>query len=676
VTDWNRYDVCTNPDFSCPAGPGEPCVGVRGGALANPHRGRPKLKVPVDPPLVADDETAWSEVENATVADDYVRDQVQLDNAQAWPSNPAGRRADREVPKDHPRDRWKRPLIMSAVLGPDGIWTVPVGADGNLVVDLVGYTRASSLGNAIENSEGLSRWRTGMVVFGMSRRKDLTLAAQAIPGTEDKKLHRAPLYAIADKALEAAEASSAATTGTALHSLTEQADVGTLTVDIGEYQGVLDAYLEAMTGWRIVRSETFVVSDHFAAAGTFDRLITPLEPMALVDQDTGEIITVIMPGDLVVVDLKTSSTADYFGAKFFAQLAVYVTGQLYDRETGRRTPLGQRTDFGLILHIPQGGDPDTGEPVARWHWVDMRAGMALAQLACVVMESRKKRFTRTHMIEVLAVPYDGPDPGTIAAQPGGPTAVPAIAPARDPLGDRHLADAASIVAATASFPEAAADLIDAQLVDDGGEPETRSAPAAALEAVNAARGAVREWMAEHAGQTIGETMDAERRAADQLGAQGGDYDLDAPDPGGPHKGDDYDAERTAVPGPEETAPLPAGWESHREQAEGAGPAADEIAAESMVDTGGVPTDRSRTTVVDPPENLAGHLQEAAKRRAIEDALIKKIRGAVALTGSPASLLGLHDRAKSAGYLSDRVKRALGERKAQLVAAARTTTTGD
>jgi hypothetical protein len=188
-----------------------------------------------------------------------------------------------------------------------------------------------------------------------------------------------------------------------------------------------------MTGWKVVRSETFVVSDYFHSAGTFDRLITPLEPMALVDKMTGEIIATVLPGDLVVVDLKTSTTADYFGAKFFAQLAVYVTGQLYDRDPesptyGARTPLGQRTDFALILHIPQGGDVD-GEPVADWHWLDMRVGMALAQLACVNLETRKKRFTRTHMRPVLATPLD--DQG-VNRSPITLTSVPKVLPARDP----------------------------------------------------------------------------------------------------------------------------------------------------------------------------------------------------------------------------------------------------
>lgn len=507
-----------------------------------------------------------------------------LENAERYPSNPTGkRRVDAEVPKDVERDQYDRPKLVRAVQGPDGAWQIsPTG-------EVEGYTRASTLGSALESQEGLSIWRGGMIVYGMSRRKDLVLAAQAIPGTEDKKLHRRPLYEIAEKAKEAAEASSAATVGTALHALTEQADQGRLAVDIGEYQPVLDAYLEKMTGWKVVRSETFVVSDFFHAAGSFDRLITPLEPMALVDQHTGEIITVIMPGDLVVVDLKTSTTADYFGAKFFAQLAVYVTGQDYDRDPesptyGQRTPLGQRTDFALILHIPQGGDADSGEPVADWFWLDMRAGLALAQLACVVLESRKKRFSRTHMRPVHAQPIDATQvTGTLPATDGTATITRAAIPARDPLGDEHLAAVSGFVAEAESFPAAEADLVDAELAEDGRMPEERTATPAALATTNAG---------------------------------------------------------ATVPGPEETAPLPAGWESKAEQ---------DVAKEA-------------TTSV--PKGLGAQLQESAKRNAVEEKLVQAIRAATSVRG-PGGLTDLYERASKAGYWSDRVKAAASLRKKEL-----------
>jgi hypothetical protein len=586
-----------------------------------------------------------------------------LENAERFPTNPTGkRRVDAEVPREIDRDQYDRPKLVRAELV-NGAWQIsPTG-------EVEGYTRASTLGNALESSEGLSIWRGGMIVYGMSRRKDLVLAAQAIPGTEDKKLHRRPLYAIADQAKEAAEASSAATVGTALHALTDQADRGNLTVDIGEYQPVLDIYLERMAGWKVVQSETFVVSDHFHAAGSFDRLITPLEPMALVDRETGEIITVIMPGDLIVVDLKTSTTADYFGAKFFAQLAVYVTGQGYDRDKesptyGARTPLGQRTDFALILHIPQGGDAD-GEPVADWQWLDMRAGLALAQLACVVLETRKKRFTRTHMRPVLAEPapdhlvVEGAGPGWIA------TTQPTALPARDPLGSQHLAVTAGFIAEAESFPDAEADRVDAELAQDGRMPEERRPSPAAVLGTNMGTDATPEdaepyvesppgdWITVHlAGRDPGDVIaanepsDAElidaleelyrRERAAEVGVTVHRSAEEAREHGDPQ----HWVDGGHVPGPDETAPLPDGWESRAEQ------------------------DLAREITTEVPKALGRSLQDAAERHRVEGALIRKIGRASSVRG-PDGLTDLYERASKAGYWTDRVKAAATARRLEL-----------
>jgi hypothetical protein len=672
-TDWNAYGPCE----TCGCVAGWPCHrGAR--QLKNAHPGRPKTgQEPYVLTEVADDDQPPAELvhrphpaelgpitppapccdtwhpagttcpdpyltttKETTVAMDPAAEAVdwtaRLDNAEREPKNPSGKRkTDAEIPRDVDRDQYDRPKLVRAQLQSDGSWRVPIyppGPEahaGTPIVELEGFTRASTLGNALEDATGLNRWRTGMVVFGMSRRKDLVLAAQAVPGTEDKKLHRRPLYDIADKALEAAESSSAATVGTALHALTEQADQGTLTVDIGEYQPVLDVYLERMAGWRVVRSETFVVSDHFHAAGTFDRLITPTESMALVDQYTGEIITVIMPGDLVVVDLKTSTTADYFGAKFFAQLAVYVTGQVYDRDPesptyGARTPLGQRTDFALILHIPQGGDAD-GEPVADWHWLDMRAGLALAQLACVNLETRKKRFTRTHMRPVLAVPAPEPEVRAEAGRGWIATTQPKALPARDPLGDRHLAAVASFVTQAQDFPDAEADRVDAELAQDHLEPEQRVPAPAALVGSNLAVEAVPEQ------GTPDDRLDtSEYRARIAAGTVRATISTEH-------------LEEETVPGPDETAPLPAGWESREEQA---------LAAEA-------------TTEV--PKGLGAKLQESAERHKVEEALIRKIRAASSVRG-PDGLKDLYQRASAAGYWTDRVIAAASARRQELEAA--------
>lgn len=612
MTDWSRYGTCEE----CGLRTGEPCENGRSGRqLKNPHRGRPKL--PAEPASVPDDDQGVSPM---------------LDNAELQPSNPTGkRRSDAEVPPEVPRDQWDRPRIVRAVQDGGGGWMVPRAQDGRRILELEGFTRASTLGGALEDQHGLNVWRGGMIVFGMSRRPDLVLLAQAIPGTEDKIQERRPLYQIAEKAQEAAEASSAANVGTAIHKLTEQADIGPLAVHLGKYQGTVDAYLEQMAGWRIVQSETFVVSDYFHAAGSFDRLITPEHPMALVDAD-GHIVNVIMPGDLVVVDIKTSTTADYFGTKFFAQLAVYVTGQAYQRDRekpnfGDRTPLGQRTDIALILHIPQ------GQAVAQWHWMDMRTGMALAQLACVVLESRKKRFLRKYMRPVQAVV--APDDVIAAADQeraenghllttiiGGPYNLPN----RDPLRSRHLGPVAAQIAAVPELTEAEAEAIDAELVADGRHPEGRfTAPAATL-GRNLANG--------HA--------DAMAEALEECPDCGHVHQEHSPCPTFVKEAD--------LPGPEETAPLPHGWESSREQAQSHAPEETDPDDRNTVSNG-----------AQAGSGLGPSLQEAAARTAVEDKLIRAIERA----RSVPELMDLHNRATAAGYWSDRVKTAATARKLQL-----------
>jgi hypothetical protein len=109
----------------------------------------------------------------------------------------------------------------------------------------------------------------------------------------------------------------------------------------------------------------------------------------------------------------------------------------------------------------------------------------------------------------------------------------------------------------------------------------------------------------------------------------------------------------ALPGPEETAPLPEGWESSREQAQ--------------TRPEDVPDQDDRNTISDgvgartEPRSLAGRLQEAAARTAVEDKLIRAIDRA----RSVADLKDLHQRATAAGYWSDRVRNAATARKVAL-----------
>lgn len=324
---------------------------------------------------------------------------------QSAPSNPSGpKRVDADIPDQIARDRWERPLIT------------PPGGKGRPVP----YTRASTLGSAVEDQYGLGQWRMRMVAFGMSRKRDLVLAAAAVP-TPDGPDSKRDLGEIAEAAMEAADASAKARIGTALHALTELVDAGAPTPDIGEDQAALDAYAELAGHYTMHAMEVFVVNDELVTAGTFDRLLSPKPGTALVAPDG----TMFGPEDRLIGDLKTSSSADYFGIKFAVQLAVYAGGVPYlpKGPAGTRAPwpdgVVPNQHWAVIFHVPSGGT------IAEPYWVDLDAGREAAQLAVTVREWRKRRD--------LVLPAKPPME---------------LDPAEPPAGPEGDGDAADLLAAT------------------------------------------------------------------------------------------------------------------------------------------------------------------------------------------------------------------------------------
>ena len=214
-----------------------------------------------------------------------------------------------------PRDRFGRPMVM------------PPGG-GNRVP----YRRTTTFVGCLDDTYGLMQWKTRQVALGMGQRKDLVLAAAAA-NPDDKKL----LNEIADKATEHAQASAAATTGTALHALTERIDRGKpLGYVPAEYEADLAAYQQATEGIEWLGIETFRVHDDWKVAGTADRI--------------GRTPT----GCLRVYDIKTGSI-DY-PHKMAMQLAMYARMTPYDIPTDtRQTPEpGLDLNTGIIIHLPAG----------------------------------------------------------------------------------------------------------------------------------------------------------------------------------------------------------------------------------------------------------------------------------------------------------------------------------
>jgi LAGLIDADG-like domain len=150
-----------------------------------------------------------------------------------------------------PRDRYGRPMVMPA--------------NGTR---RVAYRRATTFVGCLEDTYNLMAWKTRQVAYGMGQRKDLVLAAAAADPDDKRKLNE-----IAEKATEHAMASASATTGTALHALTERVDRGRqLGFVPTEYEADVAAYQEATAGIEWIGVEAFRVHDDWKVAGTADRI--------------------------------------------------------------------------------------------------------------------------------------------------------------------------------------------------------------------------------------------------------------------------------------------------------------------------------------------------------------------------------------------------------------------
>lgn len=242
---------------------------------------------------------------------------------------------------DPKRDNFGRPLIIP----PDG---------GKPVA----YRRCTTFIDVLADRGALERWKQRKTAIGLSMRSDLLLRVQA------EKKNNATLDKICEWALQAAGSDASANIGTAIHSLTEQIDRGE-TPEIPEaFAKDIQAYLHATKALTMKAIEVFVVNDDLKVGGTFDRIALDLEP--------------------VVADLKTGSIT-YDAGKIAMQLAVYAHSQIYNIETGERTPLDVSHQRGLVIHLPQ------GEGRCSILEADLEEGWRGAQLAADVWAWRSKK---------------------------------------------------------------------------------------------------------------------------------------------------------------------------------------------------------------------------------------------------------------------------------------------
>lgn len=241
-----------------------------------------------------------------------------------------------------PRDRFGRPLVIPR--------------DGGKPV---AYRRCTTFIDVLSDHYQLEQWKQRQVAIGLAQRPDLLLK---VASSKDDK---AAVNAACAAAMEASGSSAKATVGTALHALTEQLDRGENPEIPAIAQADIEAYRKATALWQMQGIEVFVVNDELKVGGTFDRLIAlgPLRYLA---------------------DLKTGSI-EWDGSKIAMQLAMYAHSELYDPETGARTPLGADTERGLVIHLP------AGEGQCFFRWADLVAGWEGVQLAAEVWEWRGRK---------------------------------------------------------------------------------------------------------------------------------------------------------------------------------------------------------------------------------------------------------------------------------------------
>lgn len=252
------------------------------------------------------------------------------------------------------------------------------------------YTRATTWAKTLEDTYNLEKWGNRMVALGLAARHDLYAQVAATPATDKKALDR-----LCDDAREAAKGSAGANLGTALHSFTEQVDLGVdvnipppWDADVAAYRRTLaDAGVEVVP--ELV--ELVVVNRKLGkVAGKFDRLVRHR-------------------GRLAVFDLKTGNV-DFAWLSIAIQLAIYANAdELYDPATDTCSPMPDGLDrtVGLVAHLP------AGQASCTLYEVDLAAGWEAAQLCGVVRQWRTRRNLSTPIgspavTPAVSAPTDAP----------------------------------------------------------------------------------------------------------------------------------------------------------------------------------------------------------------------------------------------------------------------------
>lgn len=271
------------------------------------------------------------------------------------------------VPENPPRDNSGRPLLIPRGSAVD---------DANRVA----YSRASSLGDILEEFSYLWKWKMRGLTVGLAQSMDLIRLASSEIYTcgfaENEQLNRESgrrVDQIIDRVMDRAGVDMKADYGTAIHSRTEP---GNDNIDPDEKQAKdVASCWDLWTELGVVHlgTEIFTANDDLTSAGTFDHLS-------------------FVPGyGIVVTDKKTSKQAK---GTYDIQLASYAYGDVYDKDTDARMTLEEyvasqgwapsllNRDVGLIWWVKN------GRTQARF--LDLKVGIEAARKAAWIRDERRK----------------------------------------------------------------------------------------------------------------------------------------------------------------------------------------------------------------------------------------------------------------------------------------------
>jgi len=257
--------------------------------------------------------------------------------------------SDQFLTEEAPKDRWGRYLVQQ----PEG--------------KARGYTRVTTIAKTLDDTASLADWKVRMAITGLVQRPDLL--AQASTSIED----RTRLNKIANDCVEASGGFSRANLGTALHSITEQIDLGLKPSILPGLQADIDAYVAgiAKSGIKMHDEliEVLLINDELEYAGTADRIVT------------------LIDGRLVIFDLKTGTDLSYSYGNIAVQLAMYANADwMYNWKTGERKPMPDLDKtVGIICHLP------AGDATVNFYEVDIVAGWEAAKQSFTTREWRKRK---------------------------------------------------------------------------------------------------------------------------------------------------------------------------------------------------------------------------------------------------------------------------------------------